>query len=198
MIDSLDASASLLRLLVSEGLKSWSSEALVEAAQDKSVIVRTAAVRELHARPDVDTIFGWAVSLVSSPKAETREIAAFLMGQLGSPAMPKREASYPYLTEMLDDKDEGVRASAASAIGHLSYQDMPQFVERRLVTCARDRSKHVRAAVAYALGNSSGTGEAFAALQLLLRDQHARSYAELGMNILSGRTHDGADKKTGG
>lgn len=198
MIDSLDASASLLRLLVSEGLKSWSSEALVEAAQDKSVIVRTAAARELHARPDVDTIFRRAVSLASSPKAETREIAAFLMGQLGSPAMPKREASYPYLTEMLHDIDDGVRASAASAIGHLSYQGMPQFVEKQLVTRARDRSKLVRAAVAYALGNSSGTGKAFAALQLLLRDRHAKSYAELGMDILSGRTHDGGDKKKGG
>jgi hypothetical protein len=125
---------------------------------------------------------------------KTREIAAFLMGQLGSPAMPKREASYPYLTEMLHDKDDGVRASAASAIGHLSYQGMPQFVEQQLVTRARDRNKHVRAAVAYALGNSSGTGQVLAALQLLLKDRHAKSYAELGMDILSGRTHDGARK----
>jgi hypothetical protein len=120
------------------------------------------------------------------PLAETREIAAFLMGQLGSPPMPKREASYPYLTEMLHDKDDGVRASAASAIGQLSYQGMLQFVEQQVVTRARDRSKQVRAAVAYALRNSSGTGKALAALQLLLGDRHAKSYAEVGMESFPG------------
>jgi HEAT repeat protein len=185
MIDNLDASVSLLRVLVAEGLKCWSSEALIEVVQDKSVIVRTAAARELHMRSDIDTIFEKMVVLTSNGNAYVREIAAFVLGQLGSPAMLKRGDSYPYLVKLLSDEDEDVRAAAAAGIGHLSFKKMPPVAEDGLIALSGDRSKKVRAAVAFALGNSSGKEEVLAALKSLLRDRYSKPYAELGMDMLS-------------
>ncbi|RUL77619.1 HEAT repeat domain-containing protein [Dyella choica] len=187
MIDNLDASDSLLRLLVADGLKHWSSQALVGAAQDKSAIVRTAAARELHARPDVDAILEKIIPLISSKSAYVREISAFVLGQLGTPTMPRRKDSYPYLIELLSDDDEDVRAAAAAGIGHLSYEKMPKVAEVRLIALKDDKSKKVRASVAYALGNSSGARDALNALKSLSKDRHSAPYARLGLDILEER-----------
>jgi HEAT repeat protein len=190
MLDTVDSSSSLLRFLVYAGLGGWSSEALLQAIRDKSVIVRTAAARRLHLQPDVDVIFDAIVPSITGRDPDAREIAAFVLGQLGTPSMPKRRESYPYLVELLSDRNEYVRAAAADGIGRLSYDDMPKFAEDGLVLLRDDVSESVRGAVAYALGNSSGRGEAHHALELLLRDRDVdvRSWAELGMELLSERT----------
>jgi HEAT repeat protein len=195
MIDNLDASNSLLRLLVSDGLRGWSSKALIDAVQDKSAIVRTAAARELHARPDVDAIFEQIIPLIASKSAYVREISAFVLGQLGTPAMPRRKDSYPYLIKLLSDDDEDVRTAAAAGIGHLSYEKMPKEAEAKLIALKSDKSRKVKAAVAYALGNSSGARGVLDALKSLSRDKHSASYARLGLDILQERQSKG--HKTG-
>ena len=189
MIDDLDSSASLLRLLVSQGLKSWPWEALLRASLDKSVIVRTAAARELHVRPEVDAIFERIIPMLGSRDAGTREIAAFILGQLGTPAMPRREGSFPHLATLLSDQSSSVRSVAVSSIGHLAHGGMPKAIEDKLVALRDDASADVRAMVAYALGNSSGHGEAMITLEQLIRDPQPEvaEHASLGMDILEVR-----------
>lgn len=199
MLDRFDSSSSLLRSLVYSGLKDWNSEALIQALHDKSMIVRTAAARRLHLQPDTDLVLDRVVLLASSANASLRELAAFVLGQLGTPAMPRRIESYPHLVGLLSDKDEYVRAASASGIGSLSYEDMPSVAEDRLIALKSDVSGSVRAAVAYALGNSSGKETALGALKLLLRDKDCdvRSWAELGMELLSERSarKDGTERR---
>lgn len=136
----------------------------------------------------MDDIFRRIVPLTSNTNAYVREISAFVLGQLGTPVMPKRRQSYSYLIDLLADEDADVRAAAAAGIGHLSYKKMPVIAEERLIALKDDESKNVRSSVAYALGNSSGKDKALKALKFLLKDFDSAPYAKLGMDILSERT----------
>lgn len=50
MIDDLDESSSILRLLVADSLKRWTDNALLGLLSEQDAIVRTAAARELQMR----------------------------------------------------------------------------------------------------------------------------------------------------
>jgi HEAT repeat protein len=183
MIDDLDASSSTLRMLVSEALRKWTEDTLMGLLEEEDVIVRTAAARELQARGGVE-IFKRMQTFAVDKRPYVREIAAFILGQLGTPLMPLRKESLPILLQLASDQNADVRSATAAAFGHLCYEGMPKDVEDCLIKFCLDEDKDVRACAAYALGNSSGSLKIRALLTKLLEQDYVGSYAELGLEIL--------------
>lgn len=186
MIDDLDASSSTLRLLVSDSLKKWTSDALLGLLNEDDVIVRTASARELQVRGGHE-IFEKILPLIKDQKPEKREISAFILGQLGTPKMPFKEKSFPALVLLAEDESPDVRSATAAAFGHLCYEGMPAEIESCLIKLCSDDDINVRACAAYALGNSSGSQEVRELLARLLKQQDVREYAELGLEILDAK-----------
>ena len=140
--------SSTLRLLVYQALKHYTEEALLPMLEDGCSIVRTAVARELQLRGGEPT-FARASMLLQSPKAGDREIAVFLLGQLGTPHFPFRQQACPLVeARLIEDQVEAIREAAAATLGHqASTASVPI-----LLRAATDPSATVRAAVAASLG----------------------------------------------
>ena len=186
MIDNVDASSSTLRMLVSEALKKWTTGSLLGLLEDDDVIVRTAVARELQIRGEL-SILEKVRSYVTDNRPFMREIAAFILGQLGTPLMPFKQESISLLRPLVSDSDADVRSAVAAAFGHLCYEGMPKEIEDCLIKLCSDNDKDVRACAAYALGNSSGRQEIRDLLTLLLSQKYVGPYAQLGLEILNER-----------
>lgn len=185
MIDPIDSSESTIRLLASEALKLWPLDAVYNLLFDDDYVVRTLAARQLQLRGDKD-IFEKMVALSFSPIPFHRVLSAFVLGQLGTPAMPFKNYSIPTLLRLISDDNQEVRAFAADALGHLCYAGMPAEAEQILYGAASDHSPIVRGAAAVALGNASNHEQALSVLDMLIQDpvKEVREYAELGKEIL--------------
>jgi HEAT repeat protein len=166
MIDIGVTGHSTLRLLVYQALKQYSTVALLPMLQDKSSIVRSAVARELQVRGEID-VFAHAKDLLQSEKGTDREIAAFLLGQLGTPDFPFRQQTVPLLEERLRlDADPSVREAAAAGLGHLAYVgSIPVLIE-----AADDASDCVRVSIAASLGRFRTDMRAIRALKKLAND----------------------------
>lgn len=176
-----------LSLLVSQALRNWSDKALLHLLCDESCFVRTAVARELHMRKTDREIFNGITTMTKDSRHYVREIAAFTLGQLGTPEMVFRQESVPFLMEMLDDSHVTVRVSAIYALGHLFLEsEIPGDVESRLIDMTCDKSKHIRESVAFALGYSAPSYCALNALYRLLHDpaREVRSEAALWFAVL--------------
>ena len=120
MIDPVDSSSSTLRLLASRELARWPLEAIYNLLFDEDEAVRTMAARQLHLRGD-ENIFDQVATLVSATDARSRALCAFVLGQLGTPHAPFKEASIPILLQLIGDEQAEVRAWAADAMGRLCH-----------------------------------------------------------------------------
>lgn len=185
MIDDTDLSVSTIRLLASQTLKKWTVSSILKLLEDDDYVVRTLASRELHQRGGQD-VFDEMVKFSSSPTGFVREIAAFVLGQLGTPNMPFKNESLPILLRLITDDQSEVRAAAAAAMGHICFSNMPEEVEESLYKAASDVDNDVRCCVASSLGNASRTDKTWAVLDVLLQDSDSqvREYAQLGKDIL--------------
>jgi HEAT repeat protein len=181
--DDFGESGATLRMLVSQALQGWSTDALLQLLTEKDPIVRTAVARELQIRGE-SPIFGHMHDLIRSDQAYLREIAVFVIGQLGSPSIPFKQESIPLLLPLVSDDNADVRSAAAAAFGHLCWDGMPEDVEESLMELCSDADRDVRACAAQALGNSSGRAEVRTLLKQLLSEDYVGSYAELGLEIL--------------
>lgn len=112
-IDVLDASDDRLRLAVARALLTYGDDELLACIADPDSIVRTAAARTLHVRGG-RSIFDHAIALADHPRYDMREIAAFILGQLGTPAYPFAAASFPVLGRLMEDPYWEVRRAAAA------------------------------------------------------------------------------------
>jgi HEAT repeat protein len=151
-IDLLGASDDKLRFILLQTLQSHSEEHLFELVLEEDIVLRTAAARELHTRATSKT-FEFAVQLVHSPRFGEREIAAFILGQLGSPVRIFHQESLKLLLGLIDDPYYEVRATAAGAIGFIAVgidEQIPDVVDS-LVRLKTDKHDSVRASLAYAL-----------------------------------------------
>ena len=97
-------------------------------------------------------MFEHARQLATSKKKDDREIAAFILGQLGTPERPFKGESLPLLQKLCADRSAEVRETAVASLGHLkaveaidsvkqlkrdndeSVQKMARYVERQLRT----------------------------------------------------------------
>lgn len=170
MIDKgVDERGSSLRVLVSQALRSYPTRILYSFLDDSSTVVRTAAARELQSRGEVES-FEYAVSLLSDKRAYTREIGVFILGQLGTPNYPYKDASIDLIAERLNvDKSKMVRAAAAAALGHLEAFSKLDI----LIHAASDESANVRACAAYALTRMKRRPRAREVLRTLRNDENA-------------------------
>ena len=113
MIANSDVQNSTIDLLVFQALKQYSTNALVPMLEDKDVIVRSAVARELQIRGGHE-VFIAAQNLGASERHESREIAAFLLGQLSTPTLPSLEQSVPLLKVHLKDDCHEVRSGGVT------------------------------------------------------------------------------------
>lgn len=182
MIDPLDSSESTLRLILWRALSSYSVEDLLPLLLDGDAIVRTAAAKQLHVRPN-QAVFKHVSSLCDHQSDDAREIGAFVLGQLGTPVMPFRARSIPILIGLLEgDSSADVRAAATGALGHLAADE----ANRNLLHAAGDRSAGVRACVAFALGRLTYVDEVGKALKRLARSRNpeVRDWSLLSLELV--------------
>jgi HEAT repeat protein len=129
---STDRSGHSLRMLVSQALRHYPTESLFQFLHDPSSIVRTAAARQLHCRPEIEAVFDYAVSLLVSQKSRDREIAAFLFGQIGTPHRPLKTKSIPLLEKLCADENAEVRTTALSSLGHLGAAEAKAVIQNAI------------------------------------------------------------------
>jgi HEAT repeat protein len=158
--------SSNLRLLVYQALKHYSEDALLPMLEDSSSIVRTAVARELQLRGGERTL-ARAVALLTSPKVSNREIAVFLLGQLGTPHFHFKQQTIPLIEgRLMEDQSEEVREAAAAALGHQATEASVPV----LLRAATDSSGAVRSAVAASLGQFRSDPQVSGALRQLAED----------------------------
>lgn|GEM_PF-892136 len=184
MTNSHEASSLTLELLVFEALRSYPSDALLHMLDDESTIVRTAVARELQVRGE-RTAFDYVLLLCDDSRDFVREVAAFTLGQFGTPTYPFRSECIPRLAEMAaHDASFDVRATAVASLGHLHAEESMQV----LLESANDSEADVRAMAAVSLGRLGPLPEVVKTLDMLLSDPHreVREWAQLGVELTEG------------
>lgn len=149
MIDiSTDRDGHSLRLLVWLGLRRFPTLALFQFLSDPDVIVRSATARELQIRGG-KRVFEKTKQLLVSDKKNLRELAAFILGQLGTPKRPFKAESTQLLLQLLrSETNATVRATAIDSLGWLHTTR----AIKNIVSFAKDRSPAVRGSVGFAVG----------------------------------------------
>ncbi|MCL1620316.1 HEAT repeat domain-containing protein [Ralstonia pseudosolanacearum] len=161
-----DARGEQRRFEMWEAMRKLGLEDLHLALYSKDEDRRFIAAQELQLRGERAT-FDFVKGLAASREASQREIAAFTMGQLGTPNHPYLVESAPILAELLVmDSDPKVRAAAAAALGHLRADDGFD----QLCQATRDQSSDVRSNAAFALGEFAHRKEAIPHLLSLTKD----------------------------
>jgi HEAT repeat protein len=135
-----------IELLLWQALKLYPTEALFSFLVDKSYRVRMAAARELQIRGE-KVAFEWAKKLLGARAAYKREIAVFLLGQLGTPNYPYREESLPLLKEAWHDPHIYVRTEVIRSLGHLRAIELIDLI----LEAACDQDAGIRTAAAVML-----------------------------------------------
>ncbi|MDO5768913.1 MAG: HEAT repeat domain-containing protein [Psychrobacter sp.] len=125
---------------------------LLEANQDTLLIAYWDIVSVLHTRGS-ETEFQYCKTLVESPLANERILAADILGQL---CYQDKDKYYDFvvtkLIKLLDDNDDDVVASAATALGHRVKKDSDFRAIAKLINLANHSNKHIRQSVVFALG----------------------------------------------
>jgi HEAT repeat protein len=153
MIDRLDATSDPLHLAVARAFRLYVTSDLIQLLSERDAVVRTSAARELHIRGGPD-VFAAAQKLACEYRYENREIAAFLLGQLGTPHCQFADASFPILTGLFRDNYFEVRAAAVGACSFLSSlgHKVPSSTMNAIVDLWQSSEPEVRVAVAAVLG----------------------------------------------
>jgi len=134
--------------LIWRGLKDFPTPGVFLYLEDANVIVRSEAAHRLQLRPS-RTVFLHVAKLLKSTTVYKREVAAFTLGQLGTPKRPYKKDSTRVLLQALKTESNAiVRSTIIVALGQLKAEK----ALRRIVPFAKDRSPGVRAAVATAIG----------------------------------------------
>jgi HEAT repeat protein len=171
-IDSLDASHSRLRLLLSRMLMHLPESELYDCVHDSDIVLRTIAAREIHTR-GTQSCFEFAISLTKSKRFENREIGAFILGQLAPPNFQFFNASLDPLLALLKDNYYEVRTAAVGAFGFLAPARQTEVIEivDKIIPLISDSEATVRQALAYSLG-AIHSEAAKRCLNVLLEDEN--------------------------
>ena len=172
MLDTVDITVSALRIVVHKALKAYDDHQLLAWLEDDEPILKTSAARELHTRPN-DRSFERICSLCQDKRHENREVAAFVLGQFGTPACPYAHKSFEILSNLLHDDYFEVQSAAISAIGQLATlgHQPPRKLQKRIVEFSDHPRPEIRQSVAYAL-LSIRNKLVDPALEHLLDDEH--------------------------
>ena len=172
MLDDIDPTDSALRLILLEAVKSYDDDQLLAWLENDEPMLRTAAARELHLRPG-DKCFEHIAKLCRSTRFEAREVAAFVLGQFGTPSCPYAQRSLDLLERLLDDDYFEVQIAAVSALGQLASlgHEPPKKIQAAIIGLSGHSRPGIRSAVAYAL-LSFGSKRVGSTLQRLLEDDN--------------------------
>lgn len=179
-----------LEMFASRYLDHVSTQELFQWIDDKDAEVRTLVARKMQCR-GTDAIFKFAKKRTKSKKKYQREIAAFILGQLGclfegANKYPFKLQSKTLLMKLVGDKSKSVRAAAIAAFGHLYSENLDQDIESLLIGCADDKSKSVRIALSLSLSASSGNKEIRRIYTKFLKaGGEVEEWAELGLEMLN-------------
>lgn len=181
-----------LEIFASRYLETLTTSELIDWLDDINPEVRTLVARKLHCKGTkevFDLAGGWAVSTVHYQ----REIAAFLLGQLGCLS----ECKYPFKTEsktilidLINDENNEVRAAAVAACGHLYREGLDSDLEALILGYSNDDCTEVRISIAVTLGNSSGSENVRLVYASYLEDDEIAEWAEVGLEILEDRLNN--------
>ena len=165
-----------------EEMKAYDVDELHRQLTSENEMRRFAAAKALQVKGDPHT-FEFSVRLTRHDDPKLRAVAAFILGQLGTPGRPFKSKSTSELTILLsDDPVADVRAEAAAAIGHLG----PSSAARVLATVANDEDPDVRASVAFALGRMKDERSTKELLRLTYdSNDEVRLWALIGIKPLS-------------
>lgn len=190
MIDDKDITDSTLRFILWKALREYSTDELLELLEDKDVIVRTSAAKQLQLRPETK-VYHAVMQLVENQKAYKREMGAFVLGQFGTPNFPYKEQSVFVLARLFDDFSADVRATAVASIGHLGSEkpNDNEILLDKIIKLSTDLNENVRLCCAYTLGSFIKSQKVIDILEKLLLDSssNVREWAELSIDIITNR-----------
>ena len=159
--------------------------ALIEALQDKNLLVRQSAAKVLGyiGSPVIPAL----AKALKNLDAGVRRSAASALGRIGIEA----KTALPQLVPLLQDSDAGVRRSAAYAVGNIGVEAKTALPQ--LVPLLQDSDVYVRRSAAYAVGNIGAEAKtAVPQLVPLLQD----SDADVRSSAASALGRIGAEAKT--
>ncbi|APG02558.1 hypothetical protein BJI69_00655 [Luteibacter rhizovicinus DSM 16549] len=166
MLDTDDETGMLSRYFVRKGMSDCSTSQLIDLLTDDDRIVRSSAGFLLHLSGGSSTDFERIAGLASHAEAYVREVAAYALGQFGTPDYPFHARSIPLLSRMAHDTDDEVRLAAVSALGHLRGDEAWEVI----LDAAKDSSPDVRWVVAWLLEFMEESERSVAALVALAAD----------------------------
>lgn len=186
MIDQ-ETTFTTIKLLAAQALREYSIEALLPMLEDSDPIVRTLVARELQVRGG-EEVFCYAKKLSASRRFEHREIAAFLLGQLGTPHLSFRKQSLPLLEQLLDDEYFEVKGAAIAALGHLKASQLAS----KIICLASSDDDYVRENVAFALSCIDLTKDGLKVLRKLKKDNNpdVSDWAEFALKEYKRKSSD--------
>jgi HEAT repeat protein len=152
-IDNIEVTESQLRRVLMRLISNLPEKELFECVLDEDIILRTSAAQQIQIR-GTNAGFEFAMSLVNSLRFENREIAAFILGQLGPPDCKYLKRSVEPLLKLLSDPYYEVRATAVYAFSFYTNhfeETLPEIVEK-IVELAADPEASVRLAASHTLG----------------------------------------------
>ncbi|AOA57087.1 hypothetical protein [Acinetobacter larvae] len=181
-----------LAIFASRYLDTLPTAELFEWIDDKSAEVRTLVARNLQCRGTKE-VYKFAKKRTKSSKVYQREIAAFILGQLGclftgSEKYPFKLQSKSLLMSLVDDRSKSVRAAAIAGLGHLYIDGLDKDIENLVIRHSKDKSKVVRIALSITLGASSGNKKIRKIYtDYLKQGGEVAEWAEVGLEILNDR-----------
>jgi len=154
MASSLDHNAfeSKLGQLLWKALKNSDENELFECLINENKVLRTAAACEIQIRASLGS-FERVLILADSFRFESREIAAFILGQIGSPTEKYYGRSIESLTKLLNDSYYEVRATSVGSFGFLASNrpDQHPLICSKIISLLVDSEPTVRESLAFSL-----------------------------------------------
>ncbi|MDM1022259.1 HEAT repeat domain-containing protein [Acinetobacter sp. VNK23] len=179
-----------LAIFASRYLDTVTIQELINWLDDPSPEVRTLVARKLQCKGTIevfDLSKEWAISEIDYQ----RELAAFILGQLGclfEDKYPFKSATKPILVNLVNDENSEVRAAAIAAFGHLYSEGLDEDIEKLILRYSNDPSLEVKISIAITLGNSSGNEQVRHVYQEYLNENgELAEWAEVGLEILEDR-----------
>lgn len=180
-----------LSIFASRYLDTVSTSELIEWIDDPDPKVRTLVARKLQCK-GTNEVFEFAKQWTISTIDYQRELAAFILGQLGclfddEKKYPFKSETKPILMNLINDENHEVRAAVIAGFGHL-YNELDNDIEKAILSHANDKNEEVRIAIALTLGSSSGNQKVREVYsQYLEENNEVSEWAEVGLEILEER-----------